>query len=184
MASSFVLATDELEIQLYELEQERFSHLFSSFEDAEGTVWRSSTPVWSPDGTRLAVSAIAPETGLTWEVFIVSVDGRSMEHLVPSPNIRVPYSWSPDGKRLLYGEGGAGDGWSSWELPLDPKGAPRRLVMGDSVVAILSPDSRWLAYSSRDSGKYEVYVKAYGSPGGGRQVSIDGGITPVWSPDV
>ena len=180
-----VLATEESKIQLYELEQERFSHLFSSFEDAEGTVWTPGTAVWSPDGTRLAVTAIAPGTGLSTEVFIVSVDGRFIEHLVPSRNQHVAVSWSLDGKQLLYGDHERADNrWYSWELPLEPKGDPRRLVMGGSRAASLSPDSRWLAYSSGDSGRQDVYVKPYGSPGGGRQVSIDGGTEPVWSPDV
>ena len=91
-----VLATRDGKIHLYELEQERFSLLFSSFEDAEGTVWTAGNPMWSPDGTRFAVSGVASGTGLLSELFIVSVDGRSIEHLVPSPATQIPYSWSPD----------------------------------------------------------------------------------------
>ena len=178
------LGTEDGKIHLYELEQERFSFLFDSFEDAEGRVWTPFAAVWSPDGTRFAVSALAPGTGLSYEVFIVSMDGQgSVEHLVPGPEGQGPRGWSRDGKSLLYQQNDE-DGWHVWELPLEPKGAPRRLVAGSATTAIVSPDGRWLAYSSLESGRSEVFAKPYGSPGGGRQLSIDGGTGPVWSPDV
>ena len=92
-------------IHLYELETERFSLLFDSFDDADGTTWKPYAPMWSPDGTRFAVTATARGSGLSFEIFVVPTDGTGpVEHLVPSPNIQLAVGWSRDGKRVFYSE--------------------------------------------------------------------------------
>lgn len=116
------LITEEGEIHLYELESKRFSLLFSSINDQEGSVWTPTYAVeWSPDGTRLAVAARAPGSGLGSEIFIVPIDGRGVvQQVVSSPLTQLPAAWSPDGKRLLYHEEA-----KIWEPPLEPAREPR-----------------------------------------------------------
>ena len=177
-------------IHLYELEAERLSVLIAPFEGPNGKFWTPGyLPVtWRPDGTAVAIDGRSAGSGLNGEIFIVPLDGTgSIEHLVSSPELQVPQSWSPDGKRLLYIERATEDSnIHIWELPLEPKGDPRALVRipgSHQWGPQLSPDERWLAYSSSQSGIMEVYVKPYGRPGGGRQVSTDGGDFALWSPD-
>ena len=130
------MSTDDGEIYSFELSTERFSRLFDSFADAEGRTWTPQRPVWSPDGERFAVAATAPGTGLDNEMFLVPVDGRgAVEHLLSGPTSQSPAFWSRDGKRLLYVEMVANMYLDMWELSLEPRGEPRRLVEGPSESA-------------------------------------------------
>jgi serine/threonine-protein kinase len=171
-------------VHLYELEHARFSVLFSSFEDVSGTLltpWATPAADWSPDGTRLAIAARGT-AGALGGTFILPVD-RSGAGVRSAPGWLA--SWSPDGTRLVYIDFN-GDGWDIWERPLEPEGEPRPLVQNpgsDQSEPILSPDGRWLAYASNESGQEQVYVKPYDIPGGSRQISVDWGTAPLWSPD-
>jgi len=178
------LMTDDSKVHLYELEHERFSLLFSSITDQAGSVWTPSSMEWSPDGTRLAVSADTPGSGLNSGILIVPVDGRGPVEQVA---MGLPAAWSPDGKRLLYVvQEHDREFFHVWEVPLEPKGEPRLLVKTEDSLQmgpVFSPDGRWLAYESSESGRSEVHVKPYDGAGGSRQISIDGGENPVWAPD-
>ena len=91
-------------------------------------------------------------------------------------------SWTPDGRRLLYRRG-SGRPPDLWYAAPDPDSTP--VVIMDTPVGevnpSLSPDGRWLVYTSDESFRREVYVRPFPGPGGRTQVSIDGGRDPVWA---
>lgn len=108
--------------------------------------------------------------------------GRS-ELLVPGDGSERPQNWSPDGKTLLYFAGT----WprrSLW-LASVPDGKPRLLLQGPAniVAGRISPDGRWVAYQSDESGRREIYVQAFPNLGGKVQISLDEGVAPRWRSD-
>jgi serine/threonine-protein kinase len=139
-------------------------------------------PVWTPDGRRLVYSLEEPQYNLYWKPAGGSKPG---ERLLSSPFDKHPTSVSPDGKVLTYFEFNPETGTDLWLLPLEGKREPRIFLQtpfGESG-GVFSPDGRWIAYYSNESGRHEVYVQAYPSPGGKTQISTDGGSHPLWSPD-
>jgi Tol biopolymer transport system component len=114
----------------------------------------------------------------------------------------VPFDWSRDGRYLLYAQYGSassdqsssasfrGQGSSNeeiWALPLRESGKPFLVVKTGFTQAprhhSLSPNGRWLAYTSAESGKPEVFVMPFGAGQGKWQISQDGGESPFWSSD-
>jgi Tol biopolymer transport system component len=105
--------------------------------------------------------------------------------LVPAPEgtLIAPNDWSHDGKTLFYSPNSytqKEDG--IWAASLNGAGKPRQVLLHGSN-AVLSPNGHWLAYTSPESGRQEVYVVAYGGAEGKWQVSPSGGQVPQWSAD-
>lgn len=140
----------------------------------------NSSPVWSPDGTRIA---FASRRNNKWGLYVKPVDGTAPEELILESEVaKTPTSWSPDGKQLVYGQdSGAGD---VWVVSVDDK-KPVALLQEQYREAHpqLSPDGKWLAYVSQQTGRPEIYVKPFQGPGGPWQVSTDGGNYPRWRRD-
>jgi Tol biopolymer transport system component len=171
-------------IYLDELEKDRLSVLASPFEDGSGTVW---TPIraiaWSPDGKRLAISAVGRDSPA---VFFLQADGSGEpDQITYGPNEQIPAGWSPDGNHIIYLDRDVTTHWDIWKLPLEPRGEPKPVVKARLIQydAVLSPDGRWLAYASSETGRFEVYVKPYIQEGGAVQISTEGGLGPIWAPD-
>jgi dipeptidyl aminopeptidase/acylaminoacyl peptidase len=114
--------------------------------------------------------------------------------LLESKGTLEAYSFSPDGKRLAFAESGVDTGFGLWTLPLDvsdpdhPKPGKPELFLRTPFVEgwpAFSPDGRWIAYSSAEFGRFEVYVRPFragASSGSGQwQISTGGGSRPVWS---
>jgi eukaryotic-like serine/threonine-protein kinase len=98
-------------------------------------------------------------------------------------DIQVPYSWSPDGQLLAFFEVNRTTGRDIWVLRMsDRKTHPFLRTRFDETSPRFSPDGRWLAYNSNESGRYEVYVQPYPGPGGKWQISTEGGTETVWNP--
>ena len=140
-------------------------------------------PVWSPDGKWIAYSSLrASDRG----IYRKSADGTGSEELLalsPDENLIAPDDWSRDGKTLFYSPNSytqKDDG--VWAVSVDGDRKPRR-VLAHGSTAVLSPNGRWLAYSSTESGRREIYVIAYGGGQGKWQVSPGGGQVPQWSTD-
>ena len=121
--------------------------------------------------------------------FVLTGPGET-QHLLDSKNIVVPYSFFPDGRRLAYFVLDPDSGRDLWTLPLDvsdpdhPKpGKPEPFLRtaSNELFPAVSPDGRWIAYQSDESGRYEVYVRPFPGPGGKWQISNAGGQMPIWS---
>jgi dipeptidyl aminopeptidase/acylaminoacyl peptidase len=95
--------------------------------------------------------------------------------------------WSPDGKTLAFTQFGDGNDSSSgndiWVLTLEGERRPRLFLRTpfNEYGPEFSPDGRWLAYVSNESGRNEVYIQPFPGPGSKRQISTEGGVSPVWA---
>jgi serine/threonine protein kinase len=137
-------------------------------------------PLWTPDGKRIAyISNSSGPRNIFWQL----ADGSGgFEHLNTSPNLSIPGSWSPDGKVLAYGIIAPHTGYDLWTLtPSDHKTQIFLQTKFNEMAPQFSPDGRWLAYTSDESGRFEIYVVPYPGPGGKWQISSDGGREPLWN---
>ena len=142
----------------------------------------SQAPVWTRDGKRIAYRGT--RTGFR-NIYWKDSDGGSAEQrLTTSDNSQTPGSFSLYDKQLAFIEIDLANGADIWVLNLDEKPKPtefRRLPPFE-IGAVISPDGRWLAYSSNESGRREIWVLPFPGPGGKKiQISTDGGTEPVWS---
>lgn len=154
------------------------------------------TPVWSPDGSRIAFTS---NRAGQFDLYEKSSNLAGQDELLyKSSDIKAPSSWSPDGRFLLYFNPVPPS--HIWLLPLAAGTDRKAILLDDSkfnlAVARFSPDGRWIAYSSDESGRNEIYVRpldpssAVGSSAAGSaavtgkwMVSKDGGTTPIWRRD-
>jgi Tol biopolymer transport system component len=138
-------------------------------------------PVWSPDGKWIAYTS--DRNGRSNLMRKPSDGSGAEELLLTDEQIDVGSDWSRDGKYLIYSRGGPlGASGSIWAVPLEGERKPWQ-VLSPGGQARLSPDSRWLAYSSDESGGPEVYVVPFRGGQGKWQVSANGGHAPRWSKD-
>ena len=142
-----------------------------------------SGAVWSPDGDRIAFHSF--RRGLN-DLFEKSVaDSSSEKTLLESSENKNIYDWSSDGRFILYSSQNAKTGRDIWALQLD--GDRKSFVVVstafEDMQARLSPDRRWVAYQSNESGRSEIYVRPFPGPGGYVQVSTTGGSNPEWRGD-
>jgi Tol biopolymer transport system component len=155
-------------------------------------------PVWTPDGKNIVFQSTNPAApGMYW---IRSDGSGEAQRLTDGKHQEAPNSFSPDGKRLAFYELGNGTSMDIFTAPVE--GDPGRgatlsgaagvrlgkaeLFVGTPFLEVLpafSPDGRWLAYQSNESGTFEVYVRPFPGPGGRWQISTGGGLFPVWSRD-
>jgi serine/threonine protein kinase/dipeptidyl aminopeptidase/acylaminoacyl peptidase len=96
-----------------------------------------------------------------------------------------PDSWTPDQRALLYELNDEKTSWDIWVLPVFPEGKPRPLIQAPERQEFgrISPDGRWIAYRSTESGREEIFVVPYPGPGDRVQVSSTGGKFPRWRRD-
>jgi Tol biopolymer transport system component len=140
-------------------------------------------PIWSPDGRYILYEAPG---GIFWTR---SNGSGKPQLLTQSKNAQYPWSFSPDGKRLAFAELDSKTSYDLWTVPLESDSAGLRAGKPEVFLqtpaserhSSFSPDGRWMAYSSDESGSYQVYVRAFPDKGGKWQISNSGGVYPVWS---
>jgi serine/threonine-protein kinase len=163
------------------------------YEMARGTGTRltvdgwNEDPVWTPDGNRLVFgrgSAQGSETDLFWAPW----DGSSqVQALIMREGAQSPHTWTPDRRALAFYERVLTDPRPHrdiWALNMDVlHPVPILVTSFNERSPSFSPNGRWMAYASDETGQDEIYLRAYPGPGGKRTVSIDGGTEPIWSYD-
>jgi Tol biopolymer transport system component len=141
------------------------------------------SPVWSPDGTRIAHFA---QQGTAYDLFIRPAIPDSKPDLIVKTDARkYPTDWSRDGKYVLYGLEGEGTRLDVWGFSTgDRRAAPILNTVFAECFAAVSPDGKWIAYQSDQTGRNEVYVQPFDGLTSGTkrrwQVSKGGGL-PRWA---
>jgi serine/threonine-protein kinase len=146
----------------------------------------AEVPVWTPDGRRIAFARHPGGIGaFASRIYWVPADGSGApESLVVAAGAWSPVTFEPAGRALVYhGLATEQSKAEIWQLSLGGSSTPHQALASTfhNYEPALSPDGRWMAYVSDESGRVEVYVRPYPGPGGRWQVSLDGGDEPVWS---
>jgi Tol biopolymer transport system component len=140
--------------------------------------------VFSPDAKKIAVGTVAG--GGTAGLWIQPTTGSGAQEKLDAPhNWGTVISWSPNGRYLFFMVQNNATRWDVYYADLngDKKLIPLLNSPANESNAVLSPNGKWLAYTSDESGRTEVYVTAFPGPGGKWQVSNGGGNVPSWSAD-
>ena len=143
-------------------------------------------PIWSVDGTRLSFRT--GSKGPTFSIVEKNANGQGAESRLVQGEQLMPLQWSPDGQQLLYttGAGGTVPGRDLWTLPRHGHQKPVPIIVGNfdaGASAHFSPDGRLLAYTSRESGGYDVYVQPFPADGSNWRISPNAGSNPRWRGD-
>jgi Tol biopolymer transport system component len=129
-------------------------------------------PVWSPDG-RQVVYASNRDEATGFDAYVMT-EG-SERALAKLPGNGWPLDWSPDGRVILQLQGNA-----VWSVPSDGS-APTQYLAASVGIARFSPNGRWVAYVSNESGQQnEIWVRPFPGPGPAKRVSVAGGTEPQW----
>jgi serine/threonine protein kinase/Tol biopolymer transport system component len=145
-----------------------------------------ATAVWSPDGRTVVFGSRG--IGQRYSLFTKPANGSGPEKtLLQSAGDLFAEDWSQDGRFLLFTEMNPSEksGAGIWVLPMRENAEPRPLFRSasDDRYPHFSPNGRWVAYRSNESGRNQIYVIPFGEPGGKWQISSDGGDWPAWRPD-
>ena len=160
---------------VYDLKHDTFSRLTS--------VGRGGGIVWAPDSSHIFFYSGS-------SLLYIRTDDAGEPVTLLKTSFMVPYSVTPDSRHLAYFQPGPKTSNDIWILPLDttdpehPRAGKPELFLGTPAAEVeprFSPDGRWIAYSSVESGRGEVYVRPFPGPGGKSQISAYGGTHPVWS---
>jgi eukaryotic-like serine/threonine-protein kinase len=145
---------------------------------------QNNSPIWSPDGKWIAYNS---DRNGHATLYRKPADGSGAEELLlTDEQVVIPTDWSRDGKTLIYSRGPIGNS-EVWALPLEGERKGWVVVPRTASSSIgegsLSPDGHWLAYTSTESGTFEVYVVPFLGGQGKWQVSTNEGLLPRWSTD-
>ena len=136
--------------------------------------------IWSPDGKAIVYSSVQPDGRHMYQMAASGADQESM--LLGSADLAFPEDWSRDGW-LVYNRLSK-TGWDIWAFNFaERKSRPILEEPSNQLQARLSPDGRWLAYASNESGVWEVYVQPFPEGRGKWHVSPGGGSQPIWRRD-
>ena len=171
------LGTDG-DLFLYDLEtqvEEQFTF------DAAIDQW----PIWSPDGSQIYFTSM--RDGEPGQLYVKPADGSGNAERVLSNHISsVPSSWSADGEALVFGGAFSDTGTDILTVRLDGDAAPESLLATDAneAVPVISPNGRWIAYRSNETGEPRIYVRPFPDVTRGQRLVSDGpGGDPLWGPD-
>jgi eukaryotic-like serine/threonine-protein kinase len=171
LAVSILDSGNNQDIWVYDLARQTLSRL--TFDNADDRF-----PVWTPDGERIVFHSTRDGGGLWWR----AADGTgAAERLLADAANPIPYAFTPDGAQLLYNAGG-----NIYTLTPGAEVPAQALIQSEfgTIRPDLSPDGRWLAYQSNETGRFEIYVRPFPNIDDGKwQISSAEGESPKWSPD-
>ena len=159
-----------IDVWTYELQRDAAKRL--TFDPGQDTI-----PLWSPDGTRLVFTSNRQSH---FDLYMKNSDGMQEEKSIVHDDFnKYPNSWSRNGKNILYSRG-----TDLWFVTV-PELKSSLFLKAPFIVrnGQFSPDGRWVAYASNESGKWEIYVTSFPEPRGKWQVSAGGGEQPRWRGD-
>jgi Tol biopolymer transport system component len=166
---------DASDIWIYDLERDiRTRFTFDNADDAQ--------PLWSPDDSRLVFQSARKTAG---EIYVRPTSGQGDAELLFTANTNITLSdWSRDGRLVFFSRMDlSADSWDIWTLDMQTSEAnPVLAGRFAQTDARLSPDGRWLAYTSDESGKTEVYVQSFPEAAGRWMVSSDRGPGSAYGP--
>jgi serine/threonine-protein kinase len=176
------ILSGNVDVWIYEWARDTLTRLtFEAADDQE--------PVWTPDGKRIAFASSRAKgsTNVYWQ----RADGTGdVQRLTESPNVQLPSSFDPSGKHLAFYEITPKNSYDLMILPIEgdensgwKPGKPSVFLStpANEVGPMFSPDGRWIAYFSNESGQLEIFVRPFPGPGGKWQISTAGGMQPAWS---
>jgi len=138
-------------------------------------------PVWSPEGSMLAYSS---NVAGHYNVYVRAADGSGVaRRIAPSDDIQFASGWTRDGQSLAFTASSIASGFDVWIADAGG-GRPSAFLSSpfNEYGAVFSPDGRWVAYVSDETGREEVYLRSYPDGGNQVQVSSGGGTNPLWGP--
>jgi Tol biopolymer transport system component len=136
--------------------------------------------LWSPDGKWIAYSRGFPAMNL----YRRRADGTGQEERLTTGGItQVTGSWTPDVGTLVFVENDPVSGSDIWTVAMDGDRTPRPFIKTPFLerAPVVSPDGKWLAYQSNESGRFEIYVVAFPQGDRKRQISTEGAFSPIWA---
>jgi Tol biopolymer transport system component len=143
----------------------------------------NSSPIWSSDGSHIAYSSFRNGK---YGIYQKLSNGTGHEELLVEPGrLEAPMTWSPDGKYIVYMLNDLKTGVDLWAVPLvgDKKPYAFLATPFTEVHAQISPNGKWIAYASDETGRREIFVRPFPTGDGKWQVSTDGGYYPRWRQD-
>lgn len=163
----------------------QLSHYLVVGDVKAGTTTRLTTnvhahsPLFTPDGNSVVFN-------VNGALHIIDIRaGSEPRPLGEGKGARVPYAWMPDGKTLVFTEVSQETGADIWAMDPNSKEAPTLLVRtaGHDRYPAVSPDGAWLAFTSEENGRAEVFVQPLNRVGQRRRITLEGGVSPLWAPD-
>jgi Tol biopolymer transport system component len=143
-----------------------------------------ANPVWSGDGTSVCYTS-SSEGGqrIVFQRFGAAADPRLLR--TSNAQFQAPTGFTPDGRTLVYSAIAPTTQFDLWAVPMDGSAAPTLLVRTSAweTDGVVSPDGLWLAFSSDETGKAEVYVESFPVPSRRVRISTGGGSSPQWTRD-
>jgi Tol biopolymer transport system component len=186
---SLNLSPDQRTVAMWREDAEALNHDIWLAEAARGTLTRLTShpgveamPTWAPDGASVVVGAVRVG-GPNLMVIPLRGSGDG-EFLLPPGETRIPSDWSRDGRHILYSSLSRTAALDVYAISI-PGRVPTPFVQADfnEAEAKFSPNGRWVAYTSNESGRFEIYVQRFPAGGDKSRISTNGGTQPRWRRD-